>query len=176
MKRWVPTREKLRESRWLRPLAHHLDKEHLWSTERGSVARAVSIGIFVGLLLPVAQFVVAVVVAIALRSHVAIAATATLITNPFTFPPIYWLAYRIGDALRGVDFQEAEARRIEAEAGQVAADQGFFEGLLYTVQSAGPSLLLGLLVMAVVGALVAFALVWLLWRPGRSVDTTGADH
>lgn len=137
MKRWIPSKEQLRSSRWLRPLAHHFDNERLWSTERGSVARAVAIGLFFGFLIPFAQILFAIAVAIVLRAHVAIAAAATLVTNPITFPPIYWAAYQLGRFLLGEPGDEAAALRIEAETAELLERQGFFEGLWISVQSAG---------------------------------------
>lgn len=158
-------------SRWLRPLARHLQDERLWHMERGSVARAVAIGLFFGLLLPLAQFLFAVGFAIWLRGHVAIAAGATLITNPFTFAPLYWLAHRIGSALLGRPRQDAavEAAVAGAKTEATAATEGWLVAAWQTVQGAGPPLLLGLAVMAVTAALVGFALVWLLWPRAEGV-------
>ena len=48
MKRWIPSREQLRQNRWLRPVARHLDDDRLWHATRASVARAVAIGLFFG--------------------------------------------------------------------------------------------------------------------------------
>lgn len=175
MKHWIPTREQLRRSRWLRPVAHHFDNERLWRTDRGSVARAAAIGVFVGLLLPVAQFLVAIAVAIALRGHVAIAAAATLITNPFTFPPIYWAAYRIGRLLLGEPDDAAAALQVESDTAARLAEQGFFEGLWISVQAAGAPLAVGLAALAVAGAALTFALVWYLWRPRRGEPRDDAD-
>lgn len=165
MKRWIPTREQLRASRWLRPVAHHFDKEHLWSLDRGSVARAVAIGLFFGFLIPAAQFLFAIATAIALRAHIAIAAAATLVSNPLTFPPIYWAAYKLGRLILGEPEDEAGALRIESETAELLANQGFFEGIWASMQSAGAPLIVGLAAMAVVGAALGFTLVWVLWRP-----------
>jgi hypothetical protein len=128
----------------------------------------VAIGLFFGLLLPLAQLLFAVGFAIWLRGHVAVAAAATLITNPFTFAPLYWLAHRIGSALLGHPGKDAaaEAAMIEVKTEAVAAAEGWLAAAWQTVQGAGLPLLLGLATMAVTAALAGFALVWLLWRPG----------
>lgn len=167
MKRWFLTRKQMMRSRWLRPLAHHLEDDRLWHMERGSVARAVAIGLFFGLLLPLAQLLFAVSFAIWLRGHVAVAAAATFITNPFTFAPLYWLAHRIGSALLGHPRQDAaaDAAMVEATTEATAAAEGWLAAAWQAVQGAGLPLLLGLAVMAVTAALAGFALVWLLWRP-----------
>lgn len=151
-------------SRWLRPLARYLDDDRLWHMERGSVARGVAIGLFFGLLVPVAQFLLAAAFAVWLRGHVAVAVGATLISNPLTFAPLYWFAHRIGSILLGQSpAANAEAAQAHAHA-QAAAAHGWLAGTWEAIQSAGAPLLLGLAVLALTGALLGFALVWLLWR------------
>ncbi len=167
MKRWLPTREHLRASRWLRPFAHHFDNDQLWRTDRSSVARAVAIGVFFGFLLPIAQFLFAVAAAIALRANVAIAAASTLVSNPLTFPPIYWAAYKLGRRILGESVDNAGALRIERQAEELLTQPGFLAGIWQSIQEAGAPLIVGLGVLAVSGALLGYALVWLLWRPGR---------
>lgn len=165
-RKWIPDREKLARNRWLQPVAEHLHDDRLWHIERGSVARAVAIGVFFGFMLPVAQFLFAVTCAIWLRAHVAIAAGSTLITNPLTFPPIYWLAHRIGSALLGEPQARADAAAasVEAQAEQATASGSWLAGMWEAFVAAGPALVLGLLVLAVVGATLGFALTWFLWR------------
>ncbi len=170
MKRWLPTREQLRGHRWLRPLAHHFDNDRLWLTDRQSVAMAVAIGIFFGFLLPIAQFLFAVGLAIALRANVAIAAAATLVSNPLTFPPIYWAAYKLGQFILGESGDQGAARRIEKQAEELLTQPGFLAGIWESIQSAGAPLIVGLSVLAVAGAAIGFGLVWLLWRPHARPD------
>lgn len=173
MKRWVPTRAQLRASRWLRPVAHHLEDERLWHMDRGSVARAVAIGVFFGFLIPVAQFLFAIATAIVLRANVAIAAASTLVSNPLTFPPIYWAAYKLGRFILGEPDDEAGALRIESETEALLARQGFIEGIWSSIQAAGAPLMVGLAAMAITGAVLGFALVWLLWRPHHARPRDG---
>jgi hypothetical protein len=164
--RWLPTKEQLLQQRWLRPLAHRLGDDHLWRLNRRSVARAVSIGLFFGLLLPFAQILCAVALAIVLRAHVAIAAACTLVSNPLTFPGIYWLAHRLG------------SRVLKATASDETwqATQGFdedaalpwFEMAWQWILSAGAPLMVGLAILSVAAAAIGHVLVLLLWRPRRS--------
>ena len=172
MKRWFPSREQLVRSRWLGPLAHHFHDERLWQVDRGSIARGVAIGLFFGLLLPLAQFLFAVAFAIWLRGHVAVAAAATFVTNPLTFAPLYWLAHRIGSTLLGRSARQAveDAALVEAQAEATAAAQGWFSATWEATVNAGAPLMVGLAVLAVAGALLGFVLVWLLWRPRRGAD------
>ena len=164
MKRWIPTREHLRQLRWLRPVARHLDGDHLWRMDRPSVARAVAIGLFIGILLPFAQFLFAITIAIFLRAHVAIAAGVTFVTNPLTFAPIYWVAYCIGNWVLGTDAGETQAGAMQAGPESVAGQRGLIDAMWQAVQSAGLPLVVGLLVLAAAAACVGYLLVWLLWR------------
>ena len=52
--------------------------------------------VFLRFLIPVAQVVFAVIAAMFLRANPPVAALATLVTNPITFPFRYLVAYRIG--------------------------------------------------------------------------------
>ena len=92
----VPSREELEANRWLRVLAPYLADPKLWHWSRRGVAAGAAIGLFIGLLIPVAQILLAAVVAVVLRANIPIAAAGTLITNPLTVPPIYYAAYQLG--------------------------------------------------------------------------------
>lgn len=170
MKRWIPTREQLLANRWLQPVAHYLHDDRLWHLERGSVARAAAIGVFFGFLIPVAQIFFAVILAIVLRSHVAIAAAATLVTNPLTFPVYFWAAYRVGDFVLGGSGATPPPDALHSQAQALAAAEGWWSGLVATIQNAGAPLLLGMALFAVCGSALAYALVWLLWRRRGHAD------
>jgi uncharacterized protein (DUF2062 family) len=165
--RWIPTREQLRDSRVLRPFVHHLTDERLWHMTRHSVARAVAIGLFFGLMLPFAQFLFAVVTAIVLRANVALSAAFTLVTNPFTFPPIYWAAYKLGGRILDVDGIDTgrAAARAQRNVERLAEDVTWLGASWEWVTSAGAPLFTGLAVMACTAAIVGYLLAWVLWRP-----------
>jgi uncharacterized protein (DUF2062 family) len=167
VRRWIPSRDQLKRSRWLAPIAHHLEDDRPWHMGRDSVARAVAIGLFFGILLPFGQFLFAVATAIWLRGHVAIAAASTLVSNPLTFPPLYWFAFRLGRAVLGEPPDDAAAAGVEARTEEELATDGWLTGTWETVQSAGVPLLVGLALLAVVASVTGYALVWLLWRRPR---------
>ncbi|MEZ5457775.1 MAG: DUF2062 domain-containing protein [Steroidobacteraceae bacterium] len=156
MRRWIPDRHELAKSQWLKPFAKHLENDALWVSNRTTVERAVGIGLFFGLLLPVGQFVFAIAAAVVLRAHLGIAAASTLITNPLTFGPVYWLAYQLGLRLTGGSVTVATGSALK-QADSVTT-------FANAVEAAGWPLAVGLVTFALCGALVGPLLVRLLWR------------
>jgi uncharacterized protein len=95
----MPTRESLLQQRWIRPFAHKLTHPALWHFNRWSVSRGLALGLFCGFLIPIGQIFLAALFALTARANLIVAAVATLVTNPFTFPAIYWAAYHVGQSV-----------------------------------------------------------------------------
>lgn len=100
-KRWLPDTTTVRDNRWLRWLGPALYHPALWSLRRRGLARGMALGIFFGLLIPVAQIPLSAGAAVLLRAHVPAAIASTLVTNPVTFGPVYYAAWKLGDFLLG---------------------------------------------------------------------------
>jgi uncharacterized protein len=76
----------------------------IWEQEGtpGQRARGVGAGVFCGCFpLFGLQIILSLGVASLLRGNHLLAAAATLISNPFTYVPLYWFNYRVGEALLG---------------------------------------------------------------------------
>lgn len=164
LQRWLPSEDRLRDSRslrWLRPL---LQRPWLWHLTRRRVAAGAAIGVFFGLLIPVLQIVAAAAAALLLRANLPVAAAATLVSNPLTYVPIWVAAYRTGSALLG-DATDAEQARAQATAlaQQLEAGSGDTRGWAQRVLGIGKPLMLGLTLFASVGAAIAWAAVHLTW-------------
>jgi uncharacterized protein (DUF2062 family) len=144
--------------RWLRPFAPWLNRAQLWQLERHAVARGVAVGLFFGLLLPMAQLVFVAVAAIWVRANIPVAVLATFVTNPFTYPPIYYGAFRIGHWLLEGDSGTPALWTVTRNEASLASR--LTEWLL----AVGPALALGLLVLAVVSALFGYVSVQTGWR------------
>ena len=71
-------RDKLAESRILRPIAHRILSPELWRFTRRNVPRGVALGLFAGFVIPVGQIFLALVLAFTVRANVPIASAATL--------------------------------------------------------------------------------------------------
>ncbi len=164
MRRWLrrrlPSSETVAGNRWLRPLAPVLRDPNLWHLSRRTVAGGVAVGLFFGLLIPVAQILLAAMVAVWLRVNLPVATVSTLVTNPFTFPPIYYAAYRLGSWLTGVSV--ARPPGAVAEGAQAAVEHT--AGWLDLFLGFGQPLMVGLAVMAVAASATGFLAVSLTWR------------
>lgn len=146
----APSREQLQTTPGLRGLAPHLSHPKLWLWSRRGVALGVAVGLFVGLLIPVAQFLFAAAAAMFLRANVAMAAAATLVSNPLTVPPIYYGAYHLGAWITGTS----------AAAGLSLADPW---SLLAHFGSIGLPLFTGLAITACVAAVASYLLISQMW-------------
>jgi uncharacterized protein len=152
---------------------HRPGRRSWWSFDRFAVARGVAVGLFFGVLIPVAQIVFAISAAVAVRANVLAAALSTLVTNPVTLPFVYLGAYRIGTLFSSADAKVAD----DLEASALATEQSLEvthwpEALLDWASSIALPFVLGLLLLAVAAAVLGFVLVQLVWTvvygPGDS--------
>lgn len=170
IRRWIPSPEAMRSQRVLRWLGPLLHRPWLWQLNRRSVAAGVGLGVFCGFLLPGVQVLIAALVALVIRANLPVAVVSTMISNPFTYAPIFVLAYRLGAALLGENVDEAQAAALEAEAE--ALEAGVVEVTAITrswgerFAAASKPLLLGLGIFATVGGVVSYLLTLVLWRVG----------
>jgi uncharacterized protein (DUF2062 family) len=160
MKKWIagriPQRDGLLRSRWIRPFAHRLVDPSLWHLNRRSTARGLALGLFVGLIVPIGQTPIAALLALSARANIIVAAVATLITNPLTFPAIYFAAYKVGQFLLGAD------KASWASHDQVVHSWSHDIGS-WLVSTTIP-LALGLFIFASVAAVFGYCAVHLGWR------------
>jgi len=157
--RHIPTRESIHRYRLLRPFAPHLSQPALWRMTRRSVPRAVALGLFVGVIIPIMHTAIAAVLAIPLRANVAITAAFTLVVNPLTIPPLYYAAYRIGSW---------ELHHDASLVNPVAAERfsGELSRLLFWIHQASGPIAVGVLSIAAAAALIGYlgaGLTWTLW-------------
>lgn len=161
-KRFVPTREGIVNSRMLRWLGPRLHDPLLWHMNRNAVARGVAIGAFFGFMIPVAQIPAAAIVALFARANLWIAALSTLVSNPLTYGPIYYFAYRLGNRL--LHPLGGEAVPPQAAATAVAESTSWLAETVHWVAGIGQPLILGMFIMACVSAVLGYFAVLLAWR------------
>jgi len=158
----IPTRSQIRDNRWLRWLSPWLRKPRLWRWSRRGVAMGVALGMFFGLLVPVAQIPLSVGAAVLLRANVPAAAVSTLVTNPLTFGPLYYVAYRLGHRIIGDPYTSARAPALDIQP--TVLPQKPQRPIWQKVSALGKPLLLGLVILATLMGLLSYSLTSLVWH------------
>lgn len=168
IKAWLPQPENVRNHRWLRWLGPRLHHPRLWQLSRKGIALGLALGIFFGLLVPVAQIPLSAAAAVVLRANLPMAITSTLVTNPVTFGPVYFAAYQTGRRVLGEPAASASAQvRLSTEPALAERGDAGWQAKLAAswdwLTDAGKPLVVGLAIFACVGGLVAYALTSLVW-------------
>jgi uncharacterized protein len=190
--RWLPTRESLHNNRWLRWLGPALHHPRLWHMSRKGLALGLALGIFFGLLIPVAQIPFSATLAVLLRANLPVAVASTLVTNPITFGPVYYGAYRLGRwVLHEPELSETAAAKV-LETSQIAQPkaEGVWGHLAHWwtyLSTVGKPLVVGLAIVATVCGVLVYFLASVLWilktrwtrrrrlaRRGTGAQVTGA--
>jgi uncharacterized protein (DUF2062 family) len=157
--RHVPTREQLEHNRFVRPFAHRVLHSELWRFTRRSVPRGVALGLFGGVMIPLAHIVVATFLAVFVRANIPSALAATFVGFPVVYVGIVALAYKIGTWLLHVD--ASTAMQPLSETMQVTQADHLL------LQLTGQQFLdtaFGLLIIATVLASIGYLVTGLGWR------------
>lgn len=151
LKRLFPTYHRVRDHESLKLFGALLHDPNLWHMNRHSVAGAFAVGLFCAFLPIPAQMVAAAAIAIPLRINLPISVLLVWITNPLTWAPIYFFAYRLG------------ARILDVRHGPLHFEPTI-EWLAGEAQILWKPLLLGSLLMSALSAIVGYFAIHLLWR------------
>src|SRR3990172_5211587 len=95
-RKYLPDAASVRANRWVAKFGTLLHHPNLWHLNRDSVAGAVAIGLFAGLVPGPLQMLTAALLAIPLQKNLPVALLVTFYTNPFTIVPLYLIAYGYG--------------------------------------------------------------------------------
>ena len=162
----LPSRERLHQMRWLRWLGPRLHHPRLWHFNRRGLALGLALGVFFGLLIPVAQIPFAATLAVLLRANLPAAVASTLVTNPVTFGPVYYGAYKLGQAILGGAAPEDGEAPPAFPDGTMHAEATWLDALAEAwewVTDVGKPLVLGLAIVATVSGVLVYALVQWAW-------------
>lgn len=144
---------------WLRRLIHD---PNLWHINRRSISGGVAIGLFVAFIPLPLQMLIATILAIICRVNVPVAIVGTWITNPFTFIPINYAIYSVGNLIIGKDHVSTnQINQCHFEWGKYS--EIWHQGSV-CIQALGKAYLIGLPIVAVCTALIGYILVRLIWR------------
>ncbi|NWG76560.1 MAG: DUF2062 domain-containing protein [Rubrivivax sp.] len=163
VKRLMPTQESMRRNRWLRWIGPALHHPRLWHMSRRGVALGMAIGVFFGLLIPIAQIPLSVGAAVLLRANVPTAAVSTLVSNPATYGPLYYAAWRLGKAVLGHEVGDDDAPPVTAPQAPPDNGRGWIRKAWDSVAALGKPLLLGMALMATTVGLATYVIAnWVL--------------
>lgn len=168
LKQWLPTPETLHNSRWLRWMGPVLSHPRLWHFSRKGIALGLGLGIFFGLLIPVGQIPLSATVAVLLRANLPMAVASTFVTNPVTFGPVYYGAYRLGQWVLGEHKgSEKKALQTQDKTQTPASDKPSWRerigAWLTYLGTVGKPLALGLAILATVCGLGVYFLTSAIW-------------
>jgi uncharacterized protein (DUF2062 family) len=168
-KKWLPDPTSVRANRWLRWMGPVLNHPRLWHFSRKGIAMGLALGVFFGLLIPIAQIPFAATMAVVLRANLPMAVASTLVTNPVTFGPVYYGAYRLGKIILGQEaLSEEEALKAlnKAHTAPDASDKSWPERLklwLKQFGKIGKPLIVGLAIVATASGLLVYFLASGVW-------------
>jgi uncharacterized protein (DUF2062 family) len=160
-RKYLPEAHQVRSHRLVSRFGAWLHHPNLWHLNRDSVAGAVAIGLFAGLVPGPLQMLTALLLAVPLRKNLPVALLVTFYTNPFTIVPLYVLAYEYGKLLLGGDRDSASIRHFEMDWGNFADSM---RALLDWTLALGKPLAVGLPALAVTLAVVGYFAVLAGWR------------
>ncbi len=164
--RHLPGPETLRRNRWLRWLGPALFHPRLWHAHRRGIALGMALGVFFGLLIPIAQIPLSAAAAVAMRANVPAAVASTLVTNPVTFGPVYYAAWRVGRTILG---EPVAGGTVPPPGGPAAAappagPRGWWAAVRERLSGVGKPLLLGLAIFACTVGAATYLTVSVVWR------------
>ena len=148
----LPDKGELSTEWYLRPFNIMMHDPALWSVHRRGVTKAVAIGLFFAMLPIVGQMVLAALLALWVRVNLPVAVATTWISNPVTFVPIYYPAYKLGAFILGVPHKEPQNVPIS------------MDWLLGELATAWKPLFLGCGIFAVVVPVAGFLILNFAWR------------
>lgn len=151
IRRVLPDHNTIKNQKALRLFGSILHEPNLWHLNRRSAAGALGIGLFFAFWPVPFQMWLSAATAIPLRVNLPLSVATVWITNPFTMPPIFYAAYKVGATVLGVETKHFEF-------------QFTWQWVIDSITTIGPAFIVGCAICSVFFGLVGyFGLNWL-WR------------
>ncbi|MCL1096263.1 DUF2062 domain-containing protein [Shewanella kaireitica] len=151
LERFMPKPETLRNHKNLRMFGDLLLKPNLWALNRRSAPGAFAVGLFVAWIPMPFQMVLAAALAILFNVNLPLAVALVWVTNPVTMPFMFYVAYILGAKLLGNPPQEF-------------AFEATWQWVESSIETIGPSFLLGCLVLGALFAITSYFTIRTLWK------------
>ena len=151
IKRWFPHLHRVRTLKSLQLFGRLLHNPNLWHLNRRSAAGAFAVGLFTAFVPVPFQMVLAAAIAIAFRVNLPIAAVLVWVSNPFTMPPLFFSAYKLGQWV------------LDASPGEFHFELSL-NWLMTDLYSVWQPFLLGCFLLGAGSALIGYTGIRLYWR------------
>lgn len=161
LKKWLPDAKRLKHNSGLSRIQGYLLNPLLWHINRKSIARGAVIGLLVAFLPLPGQMLLAAILAIGFTANLPIAIALTWVTNPFTFLPINYFIYKVGQF---IIHDESNHHVIPDFEFLGQSWKHILQQLLQWLQSAGKPFLVGLPIVAMSVSVIGYVFVHVTWR------------
>ena len=149
--RYLPDNETFKNHPKLRKIRHLLEDPNLWHLNRRSVSKAFAVGLFAAWVPSLGQMFMAAAGAIWFRANLPVSVVLVLITNPLTFAPMFYFAYRVG--VWSLD--------VPLRLDSIPSD---FNEMIAIIGDIWQPFLAGCLIVATLSAALGYIAVRLCWR------------
>jgi uncharacterized protein (DUF2062 family) len=150
-KKFAFKRHDVAEQWFMTPFRHLLHDPRLWGVQRRRVVPAFALGLFIAFMPFPGHTLMAVLLALAMRINIPVAAVSTWVSNPATMGPMYYLAYKLGSLLLDSD---------EKPFGFEMS----FDWVTHTFVTIWQPMLLGCVLLGAATAVTGYVTLNLLWR------------
>ena len=147
----MPDHKKIRDHKHLRIFGKLLHNPSLWHMNRHSVAKAFAIGLFFAWVPVPFQMVLGAGGAILFHANLPLSVVLVWLTNPFTMPPMFYGAYKLGAFILGEELQHFDMELS-------------YEWIAHEMSLIWEPFLLGCFVLGVVSALLGYFGIQIAWR------------
>lgn len=147
----LPDHQSVKDTKALKVFGALLHDPNLWHLNRRSAAGAFAIGLFFAFWPVPFQMWLSAAVAIPFRVNLPVSVATVWITNPFTMPPIFYAAYKLGATVLG-----AQKTAFSFELS--------WAWLMNSATTVGPSFLVGCGLFSVVFSIIGYYGLDSLWR------------
>ncbi len=106
LKRYSPNLDELKNHKHLSWLGKRLYHSSLWNFNRKSISKAFAIGLFCAFIPIPFQMLLAAPISIIFSANLPLSVALVWITNPITMPAIFYVCYKLGAWLLGVNIKQ----------------------------------------------------------------------
>ena len=162
-RRIMPKPDVIRDHPSLQHMQHWLGEPNLWHLNRHSVARGCAAGVFSAFLIPIGQMPLAALISIFIRGNLPLSAAFTWVTNPFTYAPLYYFCYKVGEWVLGVD---ASSYQLEWTLEAILNDLSVLTGPFFV----------GASIVAVITSALTYWVIQAIWRLNIAIRWSKRKH